>query len=585
LVTFSGLALAASAQGTSDPTPAHHPGRDRLTPALATAAISGRVVDGITGVPVSRATLRLQGAAAGTIASATTGPDGGFSLANLPPGGYTIFVEKPTYLLGRFPTRGRSVREMQRQLNLVEGQLIKDLVMRIVRGGAIAGRVLSPDGDPLDRVEVRVLRLSRRADANPAAAGTAQTNDVGEFRVGRLDAGSYLVLAMPRTTASPAERPASESVVETQALPSYYPGVLTASEAQPVVVEAGQTQSGVEITLAQGTKTLVTGRVIREDGGQIGPAGFVTLRGIAGEQSDPIDAGAARLHPDGSFRVLMAPGQYSIDARVSDLREDGQPAAEFVGSAQVTVGEGGVSMEDVVIPVGPGAIATGVVVFPQGSDVPRPSGGRLSLFTGEGNACRSGGVTISPSWTFRIQGLAGNCIAQQGRIAGRWVVKAILLDGENVVGQPFEFSRNGRVGNLQVIATDRTAEVSLRVTDQEGRLTRDYVAVVYPAMRALWRVSSAAVRTFVPAAEHVDVPSIPHTTLAPTAAIADRRDTVKAITPGEYWVVAVDDIGLDDLRDPKTLERLAANAIRITLSEGAATEVALRRVKFADVSK
>lgn len=57
------------------------------------------------------------------------------------------------------------------------------------------------------------------------------------------------------------------------------------------------------------------------------------------------------------------------------------------------------------------------------------------------------------------------------------------------------------------------------------------------------------------------------------------------VRPGEYYVVAVDDMDPEDSRDPAVLDRLRSSAVRVTVSEGASPEVAVQRVKMADVMK
>jgi hypothetical protein len=56
-----------------------------------------------------------------------------------------------------------------------------------------------------------------------------------------------------------------------------------------------------------------------------------------------------------------------------------------------------------------------------------------------------------------------------------------------------------------------------------------------------------------------------------------------AIQPGEYFLVAVDDIGAEDWQDPGVLERLAPSAIRVAVTDEAPIEVPLRRVSLSDV--
>ena len=56
-----------------------------------------------------------------------------------------------------------------------------------------------------------------------------------------------------------------------------------------------------------------------------------------------------------------------------------------------------------------------------------------------------------------------------------------------------------------------------------------------------------------------------------------------ALAPGEYYVIAVDDIDTEDTQDPAVLERLTSSAIRVVVTDEAPIEVPLRRFNFADV--
>lgn len=66
--------------------------------------------------------------------------------------------------------------------------------------------------------------------------------------------------------------------------------------------------------------------------------------------------------------------------------------------------------------------------------------------------------------------------------------------------------------------------------------------------------------------------------IVPTAARPPRDDAVSALPPGEYYVVAVDDIYADDVRDPAVLDELKSRAVRVTLGEGSVMQVDLRRL-------
>jgi hypothetical protein len=62
-----------------------------------------------------------------------------------------------------------------------------------------------------------------------------------------------------------------------------------------------------------------------------------------------------------------------------------------------------------------------------------------------------------------------------------------------------------------------------------------------------------------------------------------RREAMTGLRPGEYYVVAVDDLEPDDYRDPAVLDRLRSSAMRVTIPDGSTVDVPLRRASFADI--
>src|SRR5207247_9064840 len=102
---------------------------------------------------------------------------------------------------------------------LRDGQVL-DGAMSLFHGGAISGRVVDSHGEPVELANVQVMRVPRSGGGRPAMRSGGVTNDLGEFRVPRLEAGKYLLLVQPR-------RGVQEAGAPTEALPTFLPGALT----------------------------------------------------------------------------------------------------------------------------------------------------------------------------------------------------------------------------------------------------------------------------------------------------------------------------------------------------------------------
>ena len=575
------------------PTTQGAPPRDRVPPPrTGTGAIRGRVVDGVTGAAVARARVTLQ---SGKRAVVTTDATGGFVFTELPMGPVSISVDKPTYLPTRFPAPGRTFRSNARPVILADGQVMDNVAIPIFHGASISGRVLDANGDLLDNAQVSVLRVptSGRVGRLMARAG-GSTDDRGEFRLGRLEAGTYIVQVTPRRQPSPGDMMiapgAPPAPPPAEPLPTYYPGALAIEQAQPITVEKGQSVTDIDVVLSEGIPGVVNGVVTVATG--VPPAesnSYVNVRRIQSESMGFENfSNGTGVRPDGTFRLVLAPGEYQLEARVAPRVMNGptRPEDEQFGTMKITVASG--AEDSVAITVGRGAIATGRVVF-EGTTQPPPSPGkaRMPLYSETGQ-CRSGEATIAPDWTFRIEGLSGTCSAPPMQMFGRWNIKAVLINGENAAAGSITFQPGQQLRNVQVVVTDKRSDMVFQVSDENGQTTRDYVILVYPVDKARW-VNGNGTRVFVgPSEQMVSAMMMMRPPQAPNApglspAMQARREALSGLSLGEYYVVAVDDMEQEDSRDPVVLDRLRSSALRVTLSEVGDSQVALRRIKFADV--
>ena len=83
-------------------------------------------------------------------------------------------------------------------------------VLAIERGAVIAGRVLTPNGQPVP--DTRVSAVRRRPGVSGGQlmmAGLATTNDLGEFRLHSLAAGEVLRPGRPATHISGGTHPSN----------------------------------------------------------------------------------------------------------------------------------------------------------------------------------------------------------------------------------------------------------------------------------------------------------------------------------------------------------------------------------------
>ncbi len=587
--TFVGAAITVASAQTRDtpppprtvvspPTPIIT--RDRPpVPRTGTAVIGGRVVDAITGRAISRARVRLSGPGAHQGAN-LTGDDGSFEFTALPQGPYSLTVEKSSYSAARYPDQSRSVRAMSKPFEVRDGQRVDDLSIAMFRSGAIAGRVLDAHGDPLENVGISVMFVPR--GGRPQQRGGGQTNDLGEFRVWRLEPGRYIVRARAGNTfQNDGSKPLPQPV------PIYYPNATTIDQAQTIVLNRGESVTGIDITLAEAIPTMVSGIVLPTDGQPVN-GGSINYRLAAAVDFGGSEGGTG-IRPDGTFRMPLPPGEYIFEARSQPNRGPNQvfrPEAELYGSVRVNVA--GEAVEGLIIPIGTGATASGRIIFEGKTPPPTsiPLQVRAPLFNPEGPGCRQGTTTIAPDWSFKVEGLGGTCAAQPQGFFGRWTLKAVMVGNDNLMDKTVTFQPGDTYANVRIIVTDLRPSVEFRVNDDTGELSREFVVLVFPADKSRW--TQRFVRTFA-----VSLPAEGTAMTLPPGAVsaanAGPRPLPRAgmvrmspLALGEYYAVAVDDVEQEDLSDVGLIEKLITSGVRFTVSAETPLEVPLRRVQLAN---
>ena len=380
-------------------------------------------------------------------------------------------------------------------LVLRDGQ-VTELTVPMFRGGAISGRVLDAHGDPVDFAQVRVLRVPR--GGRPTSAGQAQTNDLGEYRVPRLQPGRYLVQVRPQMNQNYQTRTSRETPLP-QPLPTFYPNAPAMSQAQPITVNRAETVSGVDMMLAEGVPTLVTGTVLRSDG-EVSTGGSVNTRFVGPDSTGGFDsAGGTGIGPGGAFRLTLAPGEYTLDAQVMTRQGPGVgPNEQLFGSARINVGGGSVEQRhdhggpwrDRVRPDRVRGVDASATESRAGARASLQSR-RARLPLGSKRRLPLTGLSRSKDW-------AAPAPRSQRRCSGAGTLKAVTVRGQNLMDQLVTFETGQQYTNVQIVVTDKRTQMDLRVSGDDGQPTREYVAMVFSLDKARWTGPMRQMRTFAP---------------------------------------------------------------------------------------
>ncbi|HZT75052.1 MAG TPA: carboxypeptidase-like regulatory domain-containing protein [Vicinamibacterales bacterium] len=306
--------------------------------------VIGRVVADETGDAVPNARVRI--AAAGRSAVlAVTDDEGRFTIAQ-PSWPATITAFKSGYV-----SRAILVRAAQPSIEV-----------RLARAAVISGRVVNELGDPIVDARVAAEAPGQAKRAPPLAA--TETDDAGEFRLGGLAAGSFVVSVVTNSNAG--RRIVEQFGVRysSATTQTYYPAAASAAEAETIALAAGEERANVDLVVAADqiggisyeiggarprTATAprpdatgaIAGRVSTPDGRPL-PHAVVRLLGASApvpDQSTTSDADG-RYDFDGiaggRYRIAAAKSGYAPPTR-SDIVIMGLPM--FGAGPSVTLGE------------------------------------------------------------------------------------------------------------------------------------------------------------------------------------------------------------------------------------------------------
>ncbi|HVH25800.1 MAG TPA: carboxypeptidase-like regulatory domain-containing protein [Vicinamibacterales bacterium] len=569
------VASGQGSQGAQTQRPApQQPARDtpaQETPTSGAGVIAGRVVAADTGRPVKRARVSASANELPGGRGVLTDDNGAFQLVELPAGRYTVSVSKSGFVSLAYGQR----RPLQpgTPIQLAEGQEIRSIDVRLPRGSVITGHVYDETGDAMPGVVVRVLRYQyQQGNRRLSTAGTAQTDDLGQYRVWGLMPGDYYVDAQSRINlpfGGPVGRgrggPAAGAIAglvgaiagpnvgnlftpedENQKAyaPTYFPGVPSVEEAQAVTVGLGQTASGIDFALQLVRVARISGRVSNPDGSP-------TTRGNVNLTSDIQVAGrgnqlgqnyGSRLSGDGTFAISnIPPGRYLLRARGNN--------AEWPQYASLPVTVAGTDISDISVTVAEGATVVGTVSFPSGRTTPPDIGQvRISSVAIDPGLTNSQ-ARIEEDHSFKIVAIpaGAHLFRPNGQLRG-WSLKSVVLDGRDITDTPIEVRSGQEITRVAVTFTDAVNEINGRITSDQGSPLTEYTVLAFSTDSTFWRPLSRHIATGRP----------------------DQTGNfrIRGLPAGGYYLVAVDPAQQGEWYNPSYLEDHRFGAAQVTLGEG-----------------
>ena len=263
-----------------------------------TFKVSGTVADGVTGEPIGKALVQLNGQ---QHRSTFTDSGGRFEFEGVPAGTVAVWPQKPGYFGEQELTRS-GFRPVE------VGPDVPLAVVKLFPEAVISGKVISTAGVPLESVSVSLIYLDiREGRRRWDNRGSAITDSDGRFRFAGLRPGSYYLSTSPYT-------PIPGTMIEAEELPTtgysgaYYSGAPNVTSATSIELRPGQ-QAEANFSLNEVPVFQVAGII----------GGYAPDRGVALQIVDssgvPVSADLQFSPENGRFDVRTLPaGEYVLRA-------------------------------------------------------------------------------------------------------------------------------------------------------------------------------------------------------------------------------------------------------------------------------
>jgi uncharacterized protein (DUF2141 family) len=509
--------------------------------------VSGRVISMATGAPLAgaRVVVTADELADQPLRSAITDDLGRYTIGSLPASSSIIVtagrVGFASSAFGELPPATPPVF-IELAANGRKNNVDIDLLQQV----AITGHVFDEDGAPFGGAIVEALRAvyeAGRRDLIVIAGGT--TDSTGAYRVFGLSPGQYIISAFDPAYAAVGDADGALYYGAT-----YFPASLASDRAEHVTLAPGEDRDGLDLTLQLTRPARVSGILSASNlpliSGQQQPftGGSVFMTPLLDNDLPSYSVSDAPLKPDLSFAFNnVLPGRYAIWARA----DTDKPSRSYF--ARLTLSVGGADVPGVPLALSPGCVINGAVRW-VGHDGRKPPSVvatrdiRVRAPMGDGTSLGDALTgKLNADNTFSIPGvMAGDHVIRLENLPEPWHLDTVYTtDGVNMTEVPLDTSSHSHI-DVIVTLTDQATEIVGHLTVERRDLLPTFNVIAFPANPVLWRPDTRRIQLVHPDAQgNYDITGLP---------------------PGDYYVVAAQDVDEGDLNNPKILDNLRGAATR-----------------------
>jgi hypothetical protein len=543
------------------------------------ASLTGTIIDEDSNQPIPGAVvyLGIQGKGSAGLPRLVTDEKGRFVFSPLSGGsGYFVSASKPGWFDGGYlSTTGSS-------LSLKDGQQVT-VTIRLQRTSGISGFLRDQTGEAVVGGLVRAIRRVPIGDSvHLVVSGTSPTNDLGEFRIGGLREGEYLLMGVDVGVQIQATKAAFAAA-------AFAPNAVTDQLAETVSLGPGEENSGIGISLSRAPGVLIQGQIV---GVPVPPGSPVYLLPSTELAAGPelalatgvidrtghfrflgVPAGRFKVITSGALTTYFVPPRVAPDVPFLTSPWSGVVASTWISQvhykafappegtaawyAEEQIDVNGTERTQIQLTSKQGVAVSGEVV----TDAPDPTGQSALVYAEPANGEPFLGVQVAimQRQRFRFPGLVpGHYFLRVARMPG-FVVRSVLAAGEDLTTHPLDLTSGAEVRDVRIDITRQGATITGSIIESAASWQ---VSVVLfpcsPSSDAGFGISSPAYRS--------------------TRAMPGGRFRIPDLPADSYCVAALKPQDAADWPARSAVSRLRAQAARVTVSAGQTVTVDLKVV-------
>jgi hypothetical protein len=502
-------------------------------PPATDCAASGTVVNAMTGEPIPRATVSLGGYdAAGSATDAT----GHWTISNTTCSGNRQVNASRIGFIASNMTGSRPP-----MVNLVSGSPVSGVKISLMPESSIAGKVLDPNGDPIEVARIQALKVAVQAGQRMLVnAGAAAADSEGNFRIGGLQPGRYVICAGSSQLTYPVGGGPAMAYRD-----DCYPGPAASGISIAMPVEAGR-----EVRTAF-TLNPMPGVHVR---GRASGLPATATRSSVQLLKLPRNLGMgqnlnAQVQSDGSFDMAtVAPGSY-----IAMLNWQTNPPGPQPVTVQAPVEVGSSDVDNLSLTFQPGGSLSGTVHY-QFSNTATPANPPVTVNLRPASNNGFFGPIPQAQWdsdhlNFDFANVPPDTeLRLNVNVNSREVyVRSATLRGQDIINQPFTVE--GTAGPVDIVVSDDTGSIDVTVNDSDGHSAIDASVIL---------LSTSGQRRMLSSGD-------------------DGHAIQKNVPTGEYRAWAFDNLATVPYAEEDWMNQNAGPGEKVTITSGGATTLTVKR--------